>query len=58
MNTLDTHMIVPNIAGHIEPYVAGFRLLREFIYNKNLNTLDPHRIVPNMAVHTAFRLGV
>ena len=39
------------MAGNIEPYILGFRLLRECIYNKTLNTLDPHRIVPNMAGH-------
>ena len=49
-NTLDPHSIVSNIAGHIEPYVWGFRLLRECIYNKTFNTLDTHSIIPNMAI--------
>ena len=39
------------MAGHMEPYVWGFTLLMECIYNKTLNTLDPHSVVPNMAGH-------
>ena len=39
------------MAGHIEPYIWGFRLRRECIYNKTLNTVDSLRIVPNMAGH-------
>ena len=39
------------MTGHIEPYVWGFRQIRECIYNKTLTTLDPHRSVPNMTDH-------
>ena len=39
------------MAGHTEPYIGGFRLLRECIYNKALNTLDLHMNVPNIAGH-------